>query len=54
MASGKVKTIRLASLSEDGKIVVKSIDFPINDETFRKVGICSYTWGFEREMWYDE
>lgn len=54
MASGKVKTTRLASLSKDGKIVVKSIDFPINDETFREVGICSYTWGFERKMWYDE
>ena len=52
MESGKVKVIRLASLSSSGAVKVESVDTEIDDETFRDVGICSYTWGFERTSSY--
>ena len=54
LSKGIVQVVRLASLNQDGEIEVKSIDFPINDDTFQNIGICSYTWGFDRVDWTDK
>lgn len=54
LSKGKVNVVRLASLDDNGDIIVQSIDFPINDETFKNIGICSYTWGFDRVEWFDK
>ena len=54
LSMGKVQVLRLASLNRKGDIVVQSTNVQINDETFQNVGICSYTWGFDRTRWYDD
>ena len=54
LARGKVQVLRLASLDDNGDIIVQSVKCPINDETFQDVGICSYTWGFDRVKWFDK
>jgi hypothetical protein len=54
LSSGKVQVIRLASLDEDGNIIVRSVhDIQFDDQYFKDVGICSYTWGFDRVAWTD-
>ena len=54
LSSGRIQVLRLASLNSEGEIIVKSVDVDINDETFKDVGICSYTWGFDRTRWHDK
>ncbi|GFH44402.1 predicted protein [Chaetoceros tenuissimus] len=54
LAKGQIQVLRLASLDENGNIKVQSVDIEVNDDTFQDVGICSYTWGFDRVEWYDE
>ena len=54
LAKGKIQVLRLASLDKNGNIKVQSVNIEVNDDTFQDVGICSYTWGFDRVEWYDE
>ena len=53
IASGKIKPLRLVSLSENGDLSVQSVEHEFTDEYFAKIGICSYTWGHDRVDWYD-
>jgi hypothetical protein len=54
LATEQVQIVRLASLDENDNLVVRSIkDIEFSDEAFRDVGICSYTWGFDRVPWTD-
>ena len=51
-----MRPLRLARLLDSGEIAVESVDLDLDslsDESFRDVGVCSYTWGFERETWAD-